>query len=130
MKEYFIPEDRLYVDTHEWILVRDDIGIVGITDYAQDKLGDVVFVDLPSEGDVVSKGDKVGEIESVKTVAEIYSPVSGKIVEVNKTLEDKPEVINDDPYNEGWIFKIELSNKDELNSLLTSAKYKELIANE
>ncbi len=130
MKEYFIPEDRLYADTHEWILVRDGIGIVGITDYAQDKLGDVVFVDLPSEGDVVSKGDKVGEIESVKTVAEIYSPVSGKIVEVNKTLEDRPEVINDDPYNEGWIFKIELSNEDELNSLLTSAKYKELIAND
>ena len=130
MKEYTLPDDRFYSDTHEWIMISDGVGIVGITDYAQDKLGDIVFVELPQEGKDVSKGEKVGEIESVKTVAEIYSPVSGKIIEVNKVLEDKPEIINEDPYDAGWIFKIKLSNQDELDSLLNSYKYKELISHE
>jgi len=130
MKEYSLPEDRLYSDTHEWILIDDGVGTVGITDYAQDKLGDIVYVELPQEGVEVSRGDKVGEIESVKTVAEIFSPVSGKIIEVNKALEDKPEIINEDPYNDGWIYKIELTNKEETNTLLDSAKYKELIEHE
>lgn len=130
MKKYILPDDRLYSDTHEWIVVNNNIGIVGITDYAQDKLGDIVFVELPQVGKDVSRGDKVGEIESVKTVAEIYTPVSGKIIEVNKVLENKPEIINEDPYNEGWIFKIKLSNRDELGSLLNSIKYKELISHD
>lgn len=130
MTEYSIPKDRLYTTSHEWILVDNDVGIVGITDYAQDKLGDIVFVELPEENIEVSMGAKAGEIESVKTVAELYSPVSGKIVGVNKTLMEKPEVINEDPYNEGWIFKIKITDREELNRLLNYLKYIELIKND
>ncbi|HIE37250.1 TPA: glycine cleavage system protein GcvH [Candidatus Geothermarchaeota archaeon] len=128
--KYHIPEDRLYTNSHEWILVDKDIGIVGITDYAQDKLGDIVFIELPDENIEVSMGAKIGEIESVKTVAELYSPVSGKIVEVNKSLIEKPEIVNEDPYNEGWIYKIKITDRDELDRLLNPLKYAELIKND
>jgi len=128
--KYHIPEDRLYTNSHEWILVDKDIGIVGITDYAQDKLGDIVFIELPDENIEVSMGAKIGEIESVKTVAELYSPVSGKIVEVNKSLIEKPEIVNEDPYNEGWIYKIKIRDRDELDRLLNPLKYAELIKND
>lgn len=130
MTKYHIPEDRLYTNSHEWILVDKDIGIVGITDYAQDKLGDIVFIELPDENIEVSMGAKIGEIESVKTVAELYSPVSGKIVEVNKSLIEKPEIVNEDPYNEGWIYKIKIRDRDELDRLLNPLKYAELIKND
>ncbi len=127
---YKVLDELLYSKTHEWIRIIDDEGIVGITDYAQQKLGDVVFVELPSKGDKVKKDEKVCEIESVKTVAEVYTPVSGEIIDVNEKLLDSPELINTSPYEQGWIFKIRISNKDELNELLGSKDYMELIKHE
>ena len=126
-KKYLVPKNLLYTSTHEWIKIDDDIGIVGVTDYAQEQLHDIVYIELPEVNIHVKKGDVVLEIESVKAVAEVYSPVSGEIIEVNEVLNDTPEIVNKSPYEEGWLFKISIDDKSELNDLLTPEKYISLI---
>jgi glycine cleavage system H protein len=122
-----IPEDIQYTEEHEWILVEDDIAIVGITDYAQGELGDVVFVELPQTGDLVQQLEPFGTIEAVKTVADLFAPLSGEVVEVNTLLEDSPHLINEDPYGEGWIIKIKISDQVELENLLSAEDYANLV---
>lgn len=124
-----VPNELKYTKEHEWIKVDGNIGTIGITDFAQGELGDVVYVDIPEDDAEVSLGDTFGTIEAVKTVADMYAPVSGKITEVNEALNDAPETVNSDPYGDGWIVKIELSNTDELNELMDADAYKELLAN-
>jgi glycine cleavage system H protein len=122
-----IPDDLRYSSDHEWIRVEDGKVRIGITDYAQDALGDVVFVDLPDVGGATESGASISEVESTKSVSDIYAPVSGTIVEVNGDLADAPERLNEDPYGEGWICIIELSDPGELEKLLTAAAYRELV---
>ncbi len=122
-----IPEDLRYSAGHEWIRVEGSTARVGITDYAQDALGDVVFVDLPDVGASVHEGAAISEVESTKSVSDIYAPVSGTISEVNTDLGESPERLNDDPYGEGWIFVIELTDAAQLESLLSAAAYRELV---
>jgi len=119
-----VPENLKYTKDHEWVLVDGDAGTVGITDYAQGELGDVVFVELPAVGKTVKQGDPFGTIEAVKAVSDLFAPVSGSVVEVNKELEKSPEGVNKDPYGKGWMVKIKLANPGELASLLTAAAYK------
>jgi glycine cleavage system H protein len=122
-----IPDDRRYSKDHEWVLVDGTTGTLGITDYAQDALGDVVFVQLPDEGATLAEGDTLGEVESTKSVSEIYAPISGAVVGVNSSLSDAPEQLNDDPYGNGWICEIEPSNENALAGLLDAAAYRALI---
>ena len=117
------PEDLKYTKNHIWAYVDGDTAVAGITDYAQQELGDIVFVELPEVGKEVKMDEAVGTIESVKSVSDIEAPLSGKITEVNKILEDAPETINKDPYGEGWIFKMTISNPDEINSLMDLESY-------
>ena len=124
------PEDLLYPKSPEWVKVEDDRAIVGVTSYAQDQLVEVVFVELPEEGKEVKAGDAVATLESVKAVADVYAPVSGKIIEVNKQLENQPELVNQDPYGEGWIFVIEIAGEEELHTLMKVSDYQSLIENE
>jgi glycine cleavage system H protein len=124
------PEDLKYSKEHEWVLVEDNVATVGITDYAQDQLGDIVFVEMPAIGDKVSKEDAFGVVESVKAVSDIYAPVSGKVLEVNDDLPDNPEMVNEDPYGDGWMIKIEMNDPEELQDLMTSAEYEEYVAEE
>jgi len=124
------PEDLKYSKEHEWVLVEGSVATVGITDYAQDQLGDIVFVELPAVGDKVSKEDAFGVVESVKAVSDIYAPVSGKVVEVNDDLPENPEMLNEDSYGDGWIIKIEMNDPDELLDLMTAAEYEEYVAEE
>jgi glycine cleavage system H protein len=118
------PEDLKYTESHEWIRSEGGIATVGITDFAQDSLGDIVFLELPEPGTVFQQGETVGVVESVKTVSDILAPVSGEIREVNSSLGTHPESVNKDPYGEGWLFKISLANTDEVTSLLSSSDYK------
>ena len=113
-----------FTKDHEWVKVDGDVAVIGITDYAQKELGDVVYVELPSAGEVFKKGDACSNIESVKAVSDIYAPVSGEIIEVNKDLEDKPEIVNQDPYGAGWILKIKITDLNEIEELLGDEKYK------
>jgi len=122
------PSDRRYTKEHEWVRVEDNMGTVGITDYAQDQLGDIVYVDLPSVGTQVKQLEKLGEIESVKAVSDLYSPVSGELVEVNQGVNDRPELVNQSPYEEGWLVRVRLADPAELDNLLTAKQYDELIA--
>ena len=122
-----IPDDLRYSADHEWIRVDDGKARIGITDYAQDALGDVVFVDLPEVGAAAEAGASISEVESTKSVSDIYAPVSGTIVEVNTDLADAPERLNEDPYGEGWICVIEVSDAAELDKLLSAAAYRELV---
>jgi len=123
-----IPVDLKYTENDEWLRIEGNSGTVGITDHAQDQLSDIVFVEiLVTEGDEVSKGDSCATVESVKAAADIYMPVSGKVVAINDTLPDTPELINSDPYGEAWMVKIELSDPDEVDDLLNDAAYKEKI---
>lgn len=122
-----VPGNLKYTNNHEWALVDGDVATIGITEYAAGELGDVVYVELPSVGDTAVKGDSIGTIEAVKTVADIYSPVSGEVVEVNEALSDTSELVNKDPYGEGWIVKIKLSDPAELDGLLSSEDYKKLV---
>ncbi|MCK4648178.1 glycine cleavage system protein GcvH [bacterium] len=122
-----IPKELKYVKTHEWIKVEGEMGTIGITDYAQKQLTDVVFVELPPIGKVVSKGEAVAVVESVKSVSDIYAPVSGEITEVNKDLENKPGLINKEPYGKGWIFKLKIKNPKELDFLLNAEEYEKSI---
>ncbi len=124
------PEDLKYSKEHEWVLVEDNVATVGITDYAQDQLGDIVFVELPGVGDKVSKEDAFGVVESVKAVSDIYAPVSGKVLEVNDDLPENPEMVNEDPYGDGWMIKIEMNDPEELQDLMTAAEYEEYVAEE
>ena len=125
-----IPSDLKYAKSHEWVRVDGDTATVGITDHAQHELTDVVFVELPAAGRVVGAGESCAVVESVKAASDVYSPVSGKVVEVNSALSDKPETINEDAYGEGWIFVIEAEEPDQLNELLSPDDYAELIEDE
>jgi glycine cleavage system H protein len=118
------PENLKYTEDHEWVKLEGNIGTIGVTDHAQGELGDIVYIDIPEADATVNAGDSFGTIEAVKTVAEMYAPVSGKLVEVNSKLNDAPETVNSDPYGEGWIVKIELSNLAELDNLMDAATYK------
>lgn len=122
-----IPDDLKYTKEHEWIRVEGNIGTVGITDFAQSELGDIVFVDLNKSKTEVKQGEVFGTIEAVKTVSDLFAPVSGKIIEYNNKLESNAEIVNKDPYGEGWLVKIEISNPEELNNLLDAEAYKTLI---
>jgi glycine cleavage system H protein len=119
------PEDLKYSKEHEWVLVEGKIATVGITDFAQEQLGDVVFVELPAIGDKVTKDEAMGVVESVKAVSDVYAPVSGVVVEINDDLPDSPEMINEDAYGDGWMVKIELSDPTDLDDLLSPAEYEE-----
>ena len=121
------PDNLKYTKDHEWISVQGKIGTIGVTDYAQGELGDVVFIDIDPNKSDIKLGDSIGTIEAVKTVSDIYAPCSGKIVEVNKHLQTQPEVVNTDPYGLGWMVKMEITDPSELNSLLDSKAYKQLI---
>jgi glycine cleavage system H protein len=132
-----IPADLRYTKEHEWVRVEGPstgsgqaIGTVGITDYAQDQLGDVVFVSLPDPGAKLSQMAVFGEIESVKAVSELYSPLSGEVTEANRALADKPELVNESPYGEGWIMKVRLSDPSEVEQLLTAEQYEQHLAQE
>jgi glycine cleavage system H protein len=122
------PPDLKYTKEHEWVQVESDFGTVGITDYAQDQLGDIVFVELPSPGKAVKQMEKFGEIESVKAVSELYSPVTGEVVEANATLADRPELVNDDPYGGGWMLRVRLGDPAEIEKLLSAQEYDDFIA--
>jgi len=122
-----IPDNLKYTNDHEWVKVEGSTGIIGITDYAQGELGDVVFIDIDSSLKEIKKGQSFGTIEAVKTVSDIYGPFSGKVIEINSKLAESPEVINTDSYNEGWMIKAEISNPSELDGLLDSNAYKKLI---
>lgn len=119
------PENYLYSKEHEWLQVDEDVCILGITKFAQDELGEVVFVELPSVGDSFEEGDEIGTIESVKAVAEIYTPMGGEIIEVNSALDDAPELINQDPHQEGWICKIRMASGTDLSELMSAEEYAE-----
>lgn len=123
MAEMIFPADLKYTREHEWIRVEGNVGTVGITAFAQDQLGDVVFVELPPVGTEVKAGQQFGTVESVKTVSDLFAPVSGKVIEVNTALEKSPELVNQDPYGQGWMIKVELSNPAELDALLDAAAY-------
>ncbi|MCS6816717.1 MAG: glycine cleavage system protein GcvH [Blastocatellia bacterium] len=124
------PEDCLYTREHEWIRVEDDVGVIGITDYAQEALGDIVYVELPSVGDHFSQGEPFGNVESVKAVSELYMPVSGEVVEVNADLTESPQLVNEDPYGDGWMVKIALSDPTELETLMSASEYEEYVKEE
>ena len=122
-----VPEELRYTKEHEWIRVEGDLVVIGVTDYAQNALTDVVWVELPEMGAVVGSMDSFASVESVKSVSEIYAPISGEVIEINGTLEDAPELINEDPYGKGWICKMSISDNSELASLLDGTTYRGLI---
>jgi glycine cleavage system H protein len=122
-----VPQDRRYTDQHEWVLLENGTARVGITDYAQDALGDVVFVDLPEVGRRVETGETIAEIESTKSVAELYAPISGELVDVNAALPDAPETVNSDPYGDGWFVVIAPRDPEEVDALLDAEAYTALI---
>jgi len=119
-----VPDDLKYTESHEWVRSDGEIGAVGITDFAQDSLGDIVFLELPEAGTSFQQGETVGVVESVKTVSDILAPVGGEITEVNSALETSPQSVNKDPYGSGWLFRIRLANSDEIASLLSSSDYR------
>jgi glycine cleavage system H protein len=120
-----VPEDLHYSKDHEWIRVEGDIGTIGITDHAQDSLGDVVYVELPKAGESFAAHESFGSVESVKAVSEIFTPVGGEITEVNESLQDEPEKVNTDPYGEGWMIRVRMTNSGEVDSLLNAAEYED-----
>ncbi len=122
-----IPDNLKYTEDHEWIEMSDEEARYGITDYAQDELGDIVYVELPEVGEELNKGDMLGVIESVKTVSDLYAPLSGTVKEVNGELEGAPEIMNKDPYGEGWIVVLEITDEDELGNLLDPKEYEETL---
>lgn len=122
-----VPEDLQYTKSHEWVRTEDDTATIGITDHAQEELGDVVFVELPAEGDTFEAGEAFGSVESVKAVSDLYAPVGGEVVEVNSALEDAPEKINEDPYGEGWIVKLRTSDEADL---LSPEEYERVVEEE
>ncbi|MBL7543868.1 MAG: glycine cleavage system protein GcvH [Bdellovibrionaceae bacterium] len=125
---YRIPEDNYYTKEHEWAQVDENIVTVGITEFAQNQLGEIVYVELPEEGQKVTQNQPFGVVESVKAVSDLYSPVSGTVIEVNNTLVDDPAPLNDDPMNDGWLIRIEMDTEKELAQLMRAGDYKKLIA--
>ncbi len=125
-----IPEELKYTKDHEWVAVDGDVATIGITDYAQHALGDVVFVELPNEGENFNAHEALGSVESVKAVSEIFTPVGGEIVESNEDLNDTPEAVNDDPYGDAWFVKIKMDNSGETDALLTAEEYAEFLESE
>jgi glycine cleavage system H protein len=121
------PSEYLYTREHEWVRVEDDICVVGITEFAQHELGEVVFVELPEVGQMFNAQDELGTIESVKAVAEVYSPVAGEVIEANAAVVDDPEILNDDPHGEGWLVKLRFSSADDLKSLMKAEAYEEFV---
>ncbi len=128
MSDTRVPEELSYTEDHEWVSMDSDVGTVGITDYAQSELGDIVFVELPEVGQALSKGERFGTVEAVKTVEEIYAPLSGEVVEVNESLEADAEQVNKEPYGAGWMIRIRCSDQEELSELLSSGDYADLIS--
>ena len=122
-----VKENLSYTNDHEWIKIEGNIASVGITDFAQSELGDIVFIEVETIGEILNKNEVFGTVEAVKTVSDLFIPVSGKVLEFNNALEDNPELVNDSPYDDGWIVKIEISNIDEIPDLLDSEAYKSLI---
>ena len=123
-----IPDNLKYSPEHEWIKVDGESAYIGITDFAQSELGDIVFVEFPEVGDIFTLGDVFGTVEAIKTVADLFAPISGEVLEINHTLEDSPEAINTDAYNNGWIIKIKITNTEELKNLLDAKNYKGLLS--
>jgi glycine cleavage system H protein len=121
-----VRDDLKYTESHEWLKLKGEIAIIGITDHAQTELTDIVFVELPEIGKEIKKGDELCVVESVKSVSEIYAPISGKIIKVNKKLEDEPETVNNAPYDEGWLVEIEIKDKSEIEELIDAEEYKKL----
>ena len=122
-----IPENLKYTKDHEWVRVEGDHAVVGITDFAQGELGDIVFVEIETEGETLDREEVFGSIEAVKTVSDLFMPLSGEVVEFNSELESNPEVVNEDPYGKGWLIKVALSDKSELDDLMDAEAYKELV---
>ncbi|MBO4571848.1 MAG: glycine cleavage system protein GcvH [Bacteroidales bacterium] len=122
-----VPENLKFTEDHEWVKVDGDVAVVGITDFAQSELGDIVFVDIQTAGETLAKGEVFGTIEAVKTVADAFMPVSGEVLEVNEALDGAPDLVNSDPYEAGWMIKIKFSDASEFDSLLTAQQYKEII---
>ncbi len=130
MSDYAFKEDRRYTPTHEWAQVEGKMAVVGISDYAQHSLSDVVYVELPEVGSVVEKGEAVAVVESVKAAEDVYAPLSGEVTEINEALPDNPEWVNEDPYGKGWFFKIKMSNPAEYEELLDVEAYKKVVEQE
>ena len=122
-----VPANLKYTEDHEWVKVDGDVAVVGITDFAQGELGDIVFVDVQTAGETLAKGETFGTIEAVKTVADAFMPASGDVLEVNEALDGAPDLVNSDPYGDGWMIKIKFSDASEFDSLLTAEQYKEII---
>jgi glycine cleavage system H protein len=123
-----VPDDRRYLETHEWAHIEDDVATIGITDFAQDELGDIVFVELPSVDDQVTAGERFGTVESIKAVSDLYAPVTGTVTEVNDALVDQPELVNETPFEDGWMIRVELAEEDGREATLSPAEYRETIA--
>jgi len=126
-EEKMVPKDLIFTKEHEWVQIEGDIATVGITHYAQGELGDIVFIELPETGEDVAQGESIGTIEAVKAVTDLFAPLSGEIVEINDALDGTPEIINQDPYGDGWMVRIKIADKSETENLLTAEQYKELI---
>ena len=122
-----IPENLKYTEDHEWIKIEGDTATVGITDFAQGELGDIVYVEIETEGETIERGELFGTIEAVKTVSDLFMPVSGEVIEFNEELESEPELVNSDPYGQGWMIKIKIGDASQENELLSAEKYKEVI---
>ncbi len=122
-----LPENLKFTQDHEWVLVEGDTATIGITDFAQGELGDIVFVEIETEGETLDKGEIFGTVEAVKTVSDLFMPVAGEVTDVNEVLADAPELINKDPYGKGWMIKIKIANEADIASLLSVAEYKKLI---
>ena len=122
-----IPEELKYTEEHEWVRIEDNIAIVGITDFAQGELGDIVYLEIDTLDSQIDSNEVFGTVEAVKTVSDLFMPIAGKVIEVNPNLEDKPELVNEDPYGEGWIIKIDISEQSQIDSLLNPSDYKYLI---
>lgn len=122
-----IPENLMYTPDHEWIRSEGEIAVVGITDFAQNELGDVVFIEMETKGEILEKGDVFGTVEAVKTVSDLFMPVGGEVKEVNEDLADNPELVNKDPYGKGWLIKIAMSDLSEYDELLSAAQYRDII---
>ncbi len=122
-----IPVDLKYTEDHEWIRVEGDIAVVGVTDFAQGELGDVVFVEIETEGEELDKGETFGTVEAVKTVSDLFMPVGGEVAEFNEALADEPELINKDPYGKGWMIKIKIADNNELDALISAEEYQKLL---
>ena len=129
-KKFIVPEENYYTRDHEWAYIDENIVTVGITTFAQDKLGEVVYVDLPDEGSKVTQNEDFGVVESVKAASDLLSPVSGTVIEVNSGVMDNPGVLNDDPHNDGWLIKIEMDSEKELANLIKAPEYRKLIEKE